>query len=88
MARHAGLFLTMVCAGIFITVDPGRADGQYWVAGSFVNASCEIVTSNPVINPLGPVQFATGPYRSEDDAKLARGTIPQCPKKDDPPKPG
>ena len=86
MARQAGLFFAWVCAGTFITIDPSRADGQFWVAGSYVNASCDIVTTNPVINPVGPVQFATGPYRSEDDAKTARDGIPQCPKPDEPPK--
>ena len=58
------------------------ADGQYWVVGSRATNKCEIVTSNPTIfpySPDGPFWFGTGPYKSLDDAKLARSTISQCP---------
>lgn len=58
------------------------ADGQYWVVGSRATNKCEIVTSNPTIFPNsadGPFWFGTGPYKSLDDAKLARSTISQCP---------
>ena len=58
------------------------ADGQYWVVGSRATNKCEIVTSNPTIYPYsndGPFWFGTGPYKSLEDAKLARSTINQCP---------
>jgi hypothetical protein len=58
------------------------ADGQYWVVGNRVTNKCEIVTSNPTIFPNssdGPFWFGSGPYKSLDDAKLARSTIGQCP---------
>jgi len=53
----------------------------YWVIGNRATGKCEIVTSNPVITgPVGgDVTFGSGPYRSKDDAKLARSTIRQCP---------
>ena len=53
----------------------------YWVTGNRATGKCEIVTSNPVITgPVGgDVTFGSGPYRSKDDAKLARSTIRQCP---------
>jgi hypothetical protein len=60
------------------------ADGSYWVVGNRATQRCDIVTSNPVIYGLdaytGGYWFGDGPYRSRDDAKLARSTIPACPK--------
>ena len=56
------------------------ADGLYWVVGNRAIGKCEIVTSNPIIT--GDIWFADGPYRSLDDAKLARSTIGACPKGD------
>jgi len=51
----------------------------FWVVGNLAAGTCDIVTSNPVIdNPV--TSFSTGPYQSLDDARLARSTIPQCPK--------
>ena len=58
------------------------ADGLFWVVGSRATNKCEIVTSNPVI--VGDIWFADGPYKSLDDAKLARSTIRACPKDDSP----
>jgi hypothetical protein len=58
------------------------ADGLYWVVGNRATNRCEIVTSNPII--IGDIWFGDGPYKSLDDAKLARSTIGACPK-DDPP---
>ena len=54
----------------------------YWVVGNRATSKCEIVTSNPVINAQvgGNIWFGSGPYRSLDDAKLARSTIGACPK--------
>ena len=56
------------------------ADGLYWVFGNRASNKCEIVTSNPVV--IGDIWFEDGPYRSLDDAKLARSTIAACPKDD------
>ena len=51
----------------------------FWVVGNLTAGTCEIVTTNPVMdNPA--TSFSTGPYQSLDDAKLARSTIPQGPK--------
>jgi hypothetical protein len=51
----------------------------FWVVGNLTAGTCEIVTSNPVMdNPV--TSFSSGPYQSLDDAKLARSTIPQCPR--------
>jgi hypothetical protein len=58
------------------------ADGLHWVVGNRAANQCEIVTSNPIV--AGDIWFEDGPYRSLDDAKLARSTIRVCPK-DDPP---
>jgi hypothetical protein len=56
------------------------ADGLFWVVGNSATGKCEIVTSNPIID--GDLWFEDGPYRSLDDAKLARSTIGACPEKD------
>ena len=60
---------------------PALADGMFWVVGSHATNNCRIVTSNPVVDG-GNVWFADGPYTSRSDAKLARSTIPACPKVD------
>ncbi len=64
------------------------ADGRYWVAGNRATGKCDIVTSNPVFgggaaydNGAG-YSFGDGPYKSKDDAKLARSTINICPPPD------
>ena len=51
----------------------------FWVIGNHTTGKCEIVTANPTIDGA-VIWFSTGPYQSLDDAKLARSTIPQCPK--------
>jgi hypothetical protein len=56
------------------------ADGLYWVVGNRATNKCDIVTSNPVV--IGDIWFADGPYKSRQDAKLARSTISACPEKD------
>ena len=63
------------------------AQGGYWVVGNGATGRCDVVTSNPVINSQvgGNTTFGSGPYRSLDDAKLARSTIPQCPAAEEPP---
>jgi len=61
------------------------AQSYYWVVGNRANGKCDIVTRNPVIYGDGYTSgywFGDGPYRSLDDAKLARSTIGACPKAD------
>lgn len=79
--KSFALAAALICGA----VTSGHADGQFWVAGNRAKSSCDIVTSNPVITPIDGYSFASGPYRSLDDAKLARTTIGSCPKVDDPP---
>lgn len=58
----------------------------YWVVGNRANGKCDIVTSNPVIYSSDAYTtgywFGSGPYKSMEDAKLARSTISSCPKAD------
>ncbi len=78
--------LLLAGAMIFAAGTVAFADGSYWVVGNRATSKCEIVTSNPVLNgPVGGnITFGSGPYRSLDDAKLARSTIGSCPKVEDP----
>ena len=57
------------------------AEELYRVVGNRATNKCEIVTSNPVV--IGDIWFEDGPYKSLDDAKLARSTIRACPKPPD-----
>ena len=59
----------------------------YWVVGNRATNKCDIVASNPVINAQvgGNTWFGSGPYRSLDDAKLARSTLSACPKVEESP---
>ena len=70
----------LVLAGclVFAGATVSAADGQFWVVGNNATNKCEIVTKNPVID--GNIWFGDGPYKSKDDAKLARSTINACPK--------
>jgi len=66
------IVIVMAC-----TLAPAMADGgQFWVVGG-ATGGCRIVTVNPVVDGT-PGSFATGPYRSEDDAKLAMSGISVC----------
>jgi heme A synthase len=58
-----------------------QAYSGFWVVGNGAIHSCEIVTSNPVIDYY-PGSFGSGPYQSRDDARLARSTISVCPKQE------
>jgi hypothetical protein len=71
----AGAMIVVFATGAF-------ADGLYWVVGNRATSKCDIVTSNPVIYNYGGGNFwfGDGPYKSIDDAKLARSTIGVCPK--------
>jgi hypothetical protein len=68
-------------AGMAQTYSGSAAYSGYWVVGNGAVHSCEIVTSNPVID-YSPGSFGSGPYQSRDDARLARSTISVCPKED------
>ena len=48
------------------------------MVGNRATNKCEIVTRNPVV--IGDIWFEDGPYRSLNDAKLARSTIRARPK--------
>src|SRR3954447_13119819 len=68
-------------AGVAQTYSGSPAYSGYWVVGNGAIHSCEIVTSNPVID-YTPGSFGSGPYQSRDDARLARSTMSACPKED------
>jgi hypothetical protein len=69
----------LTCAAA--TASVAQTYSGYWVVGNGAIHTCEIVTSNPVID-YSVNSFGTGPYRSLDDARLARSTIGVCPKDD------
>jgi hypothetical protein len=71
----------MLAGAMMIAIGTGCfADGLYWVVGNRATSKCEIVTSNPIVT--GDIWFEDGPYKSVEDAKLARSTISACPKGD------
>jgi len=67
---------------VIATASAGFADALccYWVVGNSATSKCDIVTSNPVVGGDGNVWFGDGPYKTLDEAKLARSTIRACPK--------
>ena len=69
--------LIVACSLLLASGTTSLADGLFWVVGNRATGKCNIVTSNPVIN--GDTWFGDGPYKSRDDAKLARSTIRACP---------
>jgi hypothetical protein len=70
--------LMLAVSLVFAAGTVSAADGLYWVVGNNATNKCDIVTTNPVID--GNIWFGDGPYKSKDDAKLARSTINVCPK--------
>jgi hypothetical protein len=78
---------SLLLAGAVIVATGNPALANYWVVGNRASNNCDIVTSNPVINAQvgGNIWFGSGPYRSLDDAKLARSNIGACPKVEEPP---
>jgi hypothetical protein len=75
----------MILAGALVLLSSASyAEGRYWVVGNSGTGKCDIVTSNPVIGGAngGGYFFGDGPYKSRDDAKLARSTIKTCPPPD------
>lgn len=69
--------LIFACSLLLASGTISLADGLFWVVGNRATGKCNIVTSNPVI--IGDIWFGDGPYKSKDDAKLARSTIRVCP---------
>ncbi|MDU2922321.1 hypothetical protein [Bradyrhizobium sp.] len=74
---------TLLTAALVMAVATAAwAEDRFWVVGNRATNKCEIVTSNPVVTIMGDIWFASGPFKSLDDAKLARSTINACPNKD------
>jgi len=76
---------SMVTGGLlFAAIAVNSGEGLYWVVGNRATQRCDIVTSNPVVYAYpaynGGYWFGDGPYRSRDDARLARSTILSCPR--------
>jgi hypothetical protein len=83
--------LVLIIGVLILAAVPLHAAGSlFWVVGNRATQRCDIVTRNPVIDGLaalnGGYWFGDGPYRSRDDAKLARSTIAICPQ--EPPEDG
>ena len=78
----------LILAGALVLVSSASYADGYWVVGNRATGKCDIVTSNPVIgggsayDNGGGYSFGSGPYKSNDDAKLARTTIGTCPPPD------
>jgi hypothetical protein len=78
----------IMASALVLVSSASLADGRYWVVGNRATGKCDIVTSNPVIgggsayDNGGGFSFGSGPYKSNDDAKLARSTIGVCPPPD------
>jgi heme A synthase len=82
--KSSGLKSSMLAGlvtGATVTTCMAQVASGYWVVGNAAIHTCEIVTSNPVIDYV-PGSFGTGPYQSRADANLARATIGACPKED------
>lgn len=82
---------SLLLAGVMSVAFATASHAQYWVAGDRSTGKCNIVTSQPVTYGLpayadSPNQyktsFSSGPYKSREDAKLARSTISACPPPD------
>ena len=82
---------SLLLAGIMsVTFATASYAQYYWVTGDRGTGKCNIVNSasQPVAYGLPAYAgsgseyntwFASGPYKSLDDAKLARSTISECP---------
>ncbi len=79
------LSLVLAASALAIATTSGLAstNGLYWVVGNSVTNSCDIVSQHPVVSPEGPLWFGNGPYKSYDDARLARREISACPRSDE-----
>jgi hypothetical protein len=83
----------LLLAGIMSAAFATASYAQYWVAGDRTTGKCNIETSQPVVFGLPgyagggseyKTSFASGPYKSLDDAKLARSGISACPPEPEP----
>jgi hypothetical protein len=74
MRRYAVVLGSLVWV---LFAQPVMADAYFWVVGNPIKG-CWIVEENPIVN--GDITFSDGPYRSNDDAKLAMTTIGICKK--------
>ncbi|MGO9361395.1 MAG: hypothetical protein ACLP1D_27585 [Xanthobacteraceae bacterium] len=81
LAIEALLLSALVCANSAACLARWPDNVGFWVIGNRATRTCEIVTSNPIL-PDSIFWFQSGPYRSLDDAKLARSTISACPMSD------
>lgn len=71
------IILGSTMLGCVALTSPAMAQtGLFWVVGSSASG-CRIVQQNPVVDG-STIQFVDGPYRSEEDAKLAMSTISIC----------
>ncbi|MBI5322043.1 hypothetical protein [Bradyrhizobium sp.] len=80
---------SLLLAGVMSVAFATASHAQnYWVAGDRNTGKCNILTSQPVTFGLPAyagsgseysTSFTSGPYKSMDDAKLARSTISACP---------
>ena len=82
---------SLLLAGIMSAAFATASYAQYWVAGDRSTGKCNIETSQPVTYGLPAYEssgseyktsFTSGPYKSLDDAKLARSGISACPPPD------
>jgi len=84
---------SLLLAGVMSVMFATASHAQYWVTGDRSTGKCNIVNSasQPVAYGLPAYAgsgseyntwFASGPYKSLDDAKLARSTIRECPQPD------
>lgn len=71
----------LLAAGLVVISAAAYADSQFWVVGNQATNRCDIVTRNPLIS--GDIWFGDGPYKSIEDARLARSTIGRCPNKEE-----
>lgn len=81
---------SLLLAGIMSVTLATASYAQYWVTGDRSTGQCNIINSAspPVVYGLPAyagsgseykTSFASGPYKSADDAKLARSGIRECP---------
>ena len=80
---------TLLAAGVMSVVFATTCCADtFWVVSNRGTGKCEIVTTQPVVYNLPGyeglggkynIYFSDGPYKSIDDAKIARSTISACP---------
>ena len=79
LAIKSLLLAALLCAGGAACHARWKEYAGFWVIGNRATNVCEIVTANPVL-PDTVFWFQSGPYKSLDDANLARSTISVCPR--------